>query len=145
MPALAATSTSSLTVSVTVPATCHITATALAFGIYTGTVDLDPATLTITCSNTTAYTVALNAGLGANPAATVSTRHMNGPAASGLPYALFRDASRTLNWGQTIGVDTVAGRGNGSPQTLTVYGRIAAGQLVTPGSYSDTIIATITY
>ena len=143
--AQAATASATLTVSVLVPASCQITATPLAFGIYTGAVDMDPSTLSITCSNTTAYTVSLNAGLGTSPAATVTTRHMNGPAAGGLAYQLHRDAGRTQNWGQTIGTDTVAGTGNGNAQVLTVYGQIAAGQLVPPGTYSDTIVATVTY
>ncbi|WBY09758.1 spore coat protein U domain-containing protein [Sphingomonas sp. 7/4-4] len=30
-------------------------------------------------------------------------------------------------------------------QTITVYGRIRAGQNVPAGSYSDTIIVTVTY
>jgi spore coat protein U-like protein len=144
-PANAAASTTTLAVTVTVPATCQITATALAFGVYSGVVDLEPSTLTIICTNTTPYTVGLNAGLGTNPVATVTTRHMNGPAPAGLAYALYRDNARTLNWGQTIGTDTMSGSGNGSSQVLTVYGRIAAGQFVNPGSYGDTIIATITY
>ncbi|WP_277971552.1 spore coat protein U domain-containing protein, partial [Sphingomonas echinoides] len=33
----------------------------------------------------------------------------------------------------------------GSSQSLNVYGRIPAGQLPTPGAYSDTLTATITY
>lgn len=62
-----------------------------------------------------------------------------------LAYALYSDSGRTTNWGNTVSTDTVPGTGNGSAQTLTVYGRIAAAQYVTPGSYADTITATITY
>jgi spore coat protein U-like protein len=62
-----------------------------------------------------------------------------------LNYELFRDSARTLNWGNTIGTDTVAGTGNGLAQTLTVYGRILGSQLVAPGAYTDTVTATLTY
>ena len=62
-----------------------------------------------------------------------------------LNYALFSDVSRTLNWGKTVATDTLAGTGNGSAQSLSVYGRVVASQFVSPGSYTDTITATITY
>jgi spore coat protein U-like protein len=45
----------------------------------------------------------------------------------------------------TIGTDTVPLTGNGAAQVETVYGQIPAGQFVAPGSYSDTITATVTY
>jgi spore coat protein U-like protein len=44
-----------------------------------------------------------------------------------------------------VSTDTVAGTGNGAAQAITVYGQAAAGQYVAPGSYADTITATITY
>ena len=39
-----------------------------------------------------------------------------------LNYALFSDVSRTLNWGKTVATETLAGTGNGSAQSLSVYG-----------------------
>jgi spore coat protein U-like protein len=62
-----------------------------------------------------------------------------------LSYALFQDAARTINWGVTIGTDTLTGSGNGNAQALIVYGRVATGQLIAPGAYTDTVTATITY
>jgi spore coat protein U-like protein len=70
---------------------------------------------------------------------------MTGPGAAVLGYSLFSDAARTVNWGQTIGTDTVTGTGNGSAQAITVYGQATAGQFVAPGAYTDTITATVTY
>nr|WP_230463626.1 spore coat U domain-containing protein [Burkholderia ubonensis] len=131
-----------MTVTATVDATCQITTTPLAFGTYTGAQTDATSTVSVTCTNTTPYNVGLDAGLA--PGATVTTRAMSITGAS-LPYSLFQDAGRTVNWGNTVGTDTVAGTGNGSTQALTVYGRLAAGQLVTPGAYTDTITATITY
>jgi spore coat protein U-like protein len=41
---------------------------------------------------------------------------------------------------------TQSGTGNGGDQSFVVYGRIPSGQAVPyTGSYSDTIVATITY
>ncbi|WP_217590069.1 spore coat U domain-containing protein [Burkholderia sp. GbtcB21] len=138
----AATTTGTMAVTAPVDATCQISATPLTFGAYAGTQTDATSTLTITCSNTTPYNVGLDAGL--TPGATVTSRAMSITGAS-LPYSLFQDAGRTTNWGNTVGTDTVAGTGSGSAQTLTVYGRVAAGQFVAPGAYTDTITATVTY
>ncbi|MBN6743443.1 spore coat protein U domain-containing protein, partial [Acidithiobacillus sp. MC6.1] len=75
----------------------------------------------------------------------VSTRAMTGPSSATLSYGLFQDAAYTTNWGNTVGTDTKTGTGNGSAQALTVYGQIPAGQYPAPGTYTDTITATITY
>ena len=138
----AATSSSSMAVSATVQATCSINASPLPFGTYTSD-ELDGSTtLAVSCTNTTDYDVGLDAGTG--PDATVDVRKMaNGRQL--LDYTLYSDSGRTAVWGGTSGRDTVSGTGTGSEQTLTVYGRIPSGQLPTPGSYTDTITATITY
>ena len=141
--AVAATATTTFGVSATVQATCLISATPMAFGTYTGVIANSTSTVTVTCTNTTTYNVGLNPGLATG--ATVTTRKMTGPASALLSYALFSDSSRTVNWGQTVSTDTVAGTGNGSAQPITVYGQVAAGQYVAPGAYADTITATVTY
>jgi spore coat protein U-like protein len=115
----------------------------LAFGAYTGTQTDATSTVTVTCTNTTPYNVGLNAGTFAG--ATVSTRRMTGADANGLAYSLSQDASRTVNWGNTVGTDTVSGTGNGGAQALTVYGRVPANQFIAPGAYADTITATVTF
>jgi spore coat protein U-like protein len=138
----AGTATATFTVSATVQATCNITATNLSFGTYTGTQTDATSTITVTCTNTSAWNLGLNAGT--CPGATVTTRCMLNGAAH-LNYALFRDAARTLNWGQTAGTDTLAGTGTGNAQASTVYGRIPGGQLPAPGAYTDTITATVTF
>ncbi|MDP9096969.1 MAG: spore coat protein U domain-containing protein, partial [Pseudomonadota bacterium] len=99
-------------------------------------------TLTVACSLLAPYTVGLDAGSGAG--ATIATRRMtNG--ANTLQYKLFSDPGRTINIGQTVGTDTVSGNGTGVAQTITIYGQILPSQLTTPGLYSDSVIATITY
>lgn len=142
-PALASTATTTFGVSAAVVATCGVTATALPFGNYTGVLVSASSTVSVTCTNTTSYNVSLDPGLATG--ATVSNRSMTGSGGVLLNYTLYRDSSHTLNWGSTVGTDTLAGTGNGSAQSLTVYGQTAAGQFVTPGSYNDTITATVTY
>lgn len=142
-PANATTSTTTFGVTATVQASCQITATPLAFGTYSGGQIDATSTVTATCTNSTTYTIGLSAGLGQG--ASTSNRLMTGPAAAVLPYSAYQDGGRTLNWGIVPGVDTVAGTGTGSAQSITVYGRLGAGQFVAPGSYSDTLTATITF
>jgi spore coat protein U-like protein len=142
-PAVAATVTTTFGVTATVQATCLVSAASLAFGTYTGAVVDTASTVSVTCTNTTPYNVGLSVGLATG--ATVTTRKMTGPASALLSYSLFSDSSRTLNWGQTIGTDTVTGTGNGAAQAISVFGRLTAGQFVAPGAYTDTITATVTY
>jgi spore coat protein U-like protein len=135
--------TTTFGVTATVQATCLISATAMGFGTYTGVAIPTTSTVSVTCTNTTPYNVGLSTGLGTG--ATVTARKMTGPAGALLNYAMYSDSLRTVNWGQTIGTDTVTGIGNGSAQPLTVYGLLPASQYLAPGLYSDTITATVTY
>ncbi len=141
--AAAATATTTFQVTATVQATCVIAANTLAFGTYTGAQTDATTTISVTCTNSTPYNVGLDPGTA--PGATVTTRKMSGPGGALLAYALYRDAARAQNWGNTVGTDTVTGAGNGGGQTLTVYGRLAGSQYVTPGAYADTITATTSY
>lgn len=139
----AATATSTFTVSATVQATCSVVTAPLAFGAYTGTVLAGVTTVSVTCTNTTPYSIGLNAGT--SVAATVTTRKMTGTASATINYGLYSDAAHAVNWGNTPSTDTVAGVGTGSAVVATVYGQMPAAQFVAPGAYSDTITATITY
>jgi spore coat protein U-like protein len=138
----ATTTTTTFQVTANVQANCVISASPLAFGTYTGAVNNTTAPLTITCTNTTPYNVGFDAGTASG--ATVSSRSMlNGTAK--LNYKISKDSGNTTNWGNTVGTDTTTGTGTGSAQNVTVYGQIPAGQYVTPGSYADTITASIIY
>lgn len=139
----AATAPSNIAVSATVQATCTNTATPLAFGTYSGVQSDSTASITVTCTNTTPYTVGMNAGTATT--ATVTSRRMTGAVGVFLAYSLYSDTGRTINWGMTVGTDTIAGTGTGAGQALTIYGRVAAAQFPAPGAYTDTIIATVTY
>lgn len=141
--------TATLTVSLTVNAACLVDANDLIFGTVnplSGSPTDGAAALSVTCTNTTPYQVALNAGTGGG--ATVASRKMKGqlhPTAV-LAYSLYRDSTRTQIWGQTAPTDTKSGTGTGLPQSLTVYGRVFAGQnTVQVDSYRDTVQVTVTY
>jgi spore coat protein U-like protein len=142
LPAVAATADSTIAVTATVQATCTQTVTPLPFPIYTGVVDVGTATITVTCTNTTPYDIGLDAGLGTG--ATVTARTMNIGGAS-LNYVLTSDAAHAVNWGNSVGVDTIHVVATLTPIVTTIYGQIAAGQFVAPGAYTDTIAATVTY
>jgi spore coat protein U-like protein len=135
--------TTSFTVTAVVQATCTIAANPLGFGTYSGLLINSTSILSVTCTNTTPYNVGLNAGNATG--ATVTNRSMTGPAAALLGYKLFSNSGLTTNWGNTVGTNTLAATGTGAVQSLTVYGQIPPGEYVRPGSYTDTITATVTY
>jgi spore coat protein U-like protein len=132
-----------ITVTADVLTSCFVEADNLNFGNYTGAeVDLTTS-VRATCSTGTPYNVGLSAGLSSG--ATVTARKMTGPAAELLNYSLSQDAAHQVNWGNTIGTDTVPETGTGAVQPLTVYGRIPAGQFLGPGAFTDTITVTLTF
>ena len=132
------------TVSAAVGASCSLSATDLAFGSYSGSLIDATSTISVNCTNATPYNVGLDAGIA--PGATVTNRSMTGPGSTLLNYHLLSDPARTINWGNTVGIDTVAGTGTGTAQFLNVYGQLPASQTtLQPGTYSDVITATITF
>ena len=144
--ALAATSTTTFTVSATVTNDCSVSANNLSFGNYStisaNNVDATT-TISVTCTLDTPYTVGLDAGNGSG--ATTTVRKMTS-GENTLNYSLYSDVSRSTVWGNAIGTDTVAGTGSGAQQDLTVYGRIPGGQgSVESGDYTDVITVTVTY
>jgi len=66
----------------------------------------------------------------------------------GLNYNLYLDAATTTIWGDGTGGTSHYGPIHPSTNvnvTLTIYGRIPAGQNVSAGSYADTITATVNF
>jgi spore coat protein U-like protein len=137
------TAQTTMTVTAVVQPNCQLSAATLSFGTYSGALIDATSIISVTCTLTTTYNVGLNAGTASG--ATVTNRSMTGPSSALLRYQLFSNSGHTVNWGNTVGTDTVSGTGTGLAQSLTVYGQIPAGEYATPGSYSDTITATVTY
>jgi spore coat protein U-like protein len=136
--------TTGFTVQVKLQASCSVTATPLSFGtvgLLTAAVN-SSTNLSVACTYTTPYTVSLDPGQA--PGATTTTRAMT-LGASKVNYSLFQNAGMTQNWGNNIGVDTVAGTGTGSAQSIPVYGQVPAQTTPTIGTYADTVLVTVTY
>lgn len=124
-----------------------ITATDVDFGTYTRNeaTDVDAqGTLNVNCPVGTDYTIGLDAGLNPLSATASAGNRQMISGANLIPYGLYRDAARTLFWGNVIGTDTLAGTGTGATVQIPVYGRTPSTDFP-PGSYEDTITATITY
>ena len=139
------TATSNFDVSMKIVANCVIAANALDFGQSQGVLNTAVnvnSTINVTCSNTTPYNVGLSAGTGAG--STGTTRYMSGTGGNTatVQFNLFQTAGATL-WGNTQGTDTLGGVGNGSAQTLTVYGQVPVQTTPMPDTYKSTITATV--
>jgi spore coat protein U-like protein len=134
----------SVSVTATVVANCSLSVVDLNFGsISTLASNADTTgSVTITCTNTTPYNIGLSAGTGTG--ATVAARKMT-KGASTITYSLYKDATRTTVWGNTVGTNTSAGTGTGTAQTSTVYGRAPPQSIPAAGTYSDTVIVTATF
>lgn len=103
-------------------------------GNYTGVLSqTGAATMTVTCPNNVAYNIGLNAGAGLG--ATVTNRRLTQLLVATLPYGLYRDSARSLNWGNTSGTDTLSGTGTGSAQTGTVYPQLPPALIPIPSRY----------
>lgn len=139
-----AATTANFEVSATVLANCSIFATAIPFGSYDPYSASDvtqTGTVTVSCTKSTNADIALSHGANANG----STRRMT-DGANFLTYELYTTAAHDSVWGDNVGTDTVSYSSSGiGDTTLTVYGLLPAGQDVVPGSYSDTVTATIIF
>ena len=134
----------SLSATATVSPNCNISATNLNFGTLTNLSAATDATssISVTCALGLPYSISLSGGL-TNATDPTARKMIFG--ANTLTYGLYRDAQRSLPWGNTSNVNTLSGTGTATPQTLTVYGRIPGQQYPTPGTYTDTISAVIVY
>jgi spore coat protein U-like protein len=114
-----------------------VAAASLVFGDYKFDANTDgTATLTLTCTPGTSTMVKLDLGLKASG----SQRNMH-KGTDLLSYGLYTDAA--MGTGTAWPVAGVSGPvGNG---TVTVYGRIPAGQNMPTGSYTDTVLVSVDF
>lgn len=141
----AGSATSTLAVSARVLGVCTISGAALDFPDYNpatvADLDAPAANITVRCTNGTVFHVDLGTGLHANGA----QRRMAGGSAEFLNYELYSDSTHQTIW--TTGADhtaTTVAAGL-SDYTLPVYGRITAGQNVTTGTYTDSVVVTVNF
>lgn len=151
--AQAATATGSLTVQMTISVSCTISAATLNFGNLPGTSVIAGATnasvnVSVTCTNGSPYSIAMNNGANASGS---QRRMTNGT--TFISYNLYTDAARTSAWTTATSSTTCTstnscylGTGNGSAQSIPVYGQVpAVGSAPTASTYTDTVTMTITY
>jgi spore coat protein U-like protein len=145
-PAFATLQTTSMLISVDVMPSCIITSTPLVFGFYNPYAVISTTSIAkfkVLCTLNTPYNITLNQGMASS--ATTRFRSMLGPDAATIKYTLSQNPTHTINWGNTIGVDTVVGKGAGIPQYVIVYGEIPAKQNVSIGSYKDVVNVSIIF
>lgn len=156
---MAATATSTMTVTTNVVQACRIAATTnLAFGTYDPTsVNRTTAlnatnTVSVSCvAQSTGVELAFDEGQSKESTSTCQApaRRMSAGNGNFLKYNLYQDASRTLTWGCAAGANTKAFAAsafpNTDPVTVTQYGTIPAGQDILKGSYSDTVGVTVSF
>lgn len=128
-------------------AACTISTTALSFGSYNvfSPFPLDSTgSVTYRCGRRDRnITIILDRG----GAPSFNPRRMR-KVAEALNYNLYLDAARTTIWGDgTAGTQIYSDRNppNNRNVTVTIYGRIPAGQDVSAGAYTNTVTATINF
>lgn len=126
-------------------ASCSVSARPVQFGVYqpfsTSPTD-STGSVTVRCTSFVGgYTISLGQGGGS-----YSNRQMRSGAVP-LSYQLYSNGTRSSVWGDgASGTVTVFGTCFWiCTSSFTTYGRIPARQLVKPGSYVDTIVATVTF
>lgn len=140
-----------LAVSASITANCTIDASKpLAFGAYdpigaNKTAKLDGSgTISVTCTKGSAVTIELDGGLNQNGGGADNPNREMASGANRLAYYLYSDAGHTAIWAGGAGSD-VDDTGIGTAQEHTVYGQVTEGQNVGVGSYTDVVIATVTF
>ena len=128
-------------------AACSLSSVAIAFGNYdpTSSTALDSAgSVVYRCAASDHnITITLSRGGGTSYA----TRRMV-KATEQLFYNLYRDAARTVIWGDGTGgtqAYTLGNPPNSQDISVPIFGRISAGQNVSVGNYSDTITVTLIF
>jgi spore coat protein U-like protein len=136
--------TAPFTVTATNATMCSVYASTLNFGstgVLRAVLD-NTSSISVTCTNGAPYTIALDGGLSG---ATNPVQRKMSQASATIIYGLYQDSGRAVPWGDSVGANTMAGTGSGLTQTFTVYGRVPVQNTPAPGTYSDTVVLTISY
>jgi len=136
----------------TVSSNCNVSTTTLNFGS-SGTSITSPvdstATITVQCTNTTPYSI----GLGSGANASGSQNRMAAGSSQYLNYNLYTDSGYSHPWTTTTsttsctgGANTcVLGTGTGANQNVTVYGQVPVQTAPASGTYTDSVVVTVTF
>jgi spore coat protein U-like protein len=140
------------TLTATVSTNANVSAGTMNFGstsVLSSNIDAT-ATITVQATNTTPYSIGL--GNGANASGS-QRRARKGATASFVNYDLYTDSNHTQAWTTTTqtanctgGAGTcVLGTGTGSNQNTTVYGRVPPQTVPAAGTFTDTVVVTVTF
>ena len=146
----AATETATMTVSSSVLTACTMTTGDLAFGTYDPSTQADvTGTATITSTCTLGGGAVITLGQGNNPdleSSDTTPRRQMADGTNRLKYHLYGNTDRSGVFGNTEATGQNV-TGTGSAVTTTVYGRIDNIENTTtpPGTYSDSVLVTLTY
>ncbi len=150
--AIGATANTNLPISVSVNANCAVAASSVAFGVYdplAATAASATGSLTITCTQGSAPSVAVGLGLNAQG----SVRRLSSGTAF-IPYSLFQPSSNTPGAGcvgasvpfpSTAPGFALTAAPSIAARTYNVCAQIAPGQDVAVGNYADTVVVTVTF
>lgn len=141
---LAASGTFGFSANATVVNNCNISATNITFtpAALLNTALTASGTITAQCTNGDAYKITLDGGSNG----TVGARNMLRTGGAKIGYQLYIDQQFATPWGDgTAGTSAATGTGTGLAQVMSVYGRVPAQTTPAPGTYTDTITATISF
>ncbi len=127
----------------TILKSCNVSASNLNFGSVgdLNTAVTGQSALSLQCSRGTGYMVSLNGGLSGATDPTARTMTMGSQA---ITYGLYQDSAYSIPWG-TSGSAALGGTGTAAMQTLPVYGQVRVQATPAVGTYSDTVIVSVTY
>jgi spore coat protein U-like protein len=130
---------------------CTVTTTGVSFGTYNPLSQVDngsAGTIRVVCTLILSLAGSFTIDLSTGASGSYSQRTLK-KGASTLAYNLFSDSAYSRIWGNGTGGSTQVSQSFSGlfvvDRTLTVYGRIPAGQNVSAGAYADTVIVTVTY
>lgn len=150
----AATATATMTNTVTITNNCSIstlgfTTTYDPVVTNAGTNQDATASVTTTCTVGADPVITLGQGANANTGSTdtVPLRRLSsgGGTPTYLNYSLFSDSGRTTTWGNTAGTSPSAVTATGAATPITIYARVPSGQSGKAATYTDTVVATVTF
>jgi spore coat protein U-like protein len=144
--------TLNFTVSVTLLASCSVSTTVMNFGSTSSFIIANvntTATITAQCTSTTPYSIGLDNGQNASG----GQRRMSVGGGNYVSYGLYTDSGYSNAWtsttsttGCTSGANTCfLGTGTGSNQSITLYGQVPPQTAPAVGTYSDTVVVTLTF
>ena len=147
VPASVNSNTATLQVTATIAASCSIATTPVSFGTIptNGSSVYANGSVTVSCSNGTTAYVTLDEGVNPHVGSSPSNpfRQMKHSSAVDVQsYSLYSDGGNTV-FGSNVGQqNTIITNG-----TVNVYGQAIYNNMESPrpGSYSDTVVATVTY